>query len=68
MQIYWSSLQQMLEVGGHLEGDQREPMDKDGEDLLAIGDEFKNQRSLVHLLYSPFQPNKVLPIINNKTN
>ena len=58
----------MLEEGCHPEEDQREEMDKDVEDLLAVGDEFKNRRSLVHLLYSLFQPNKALPIINNKRN
>ena len=45
---------QMLEGGCHLDNNQREQMDKDVEDLLAVGDEFKNRRSLVHLLYSPF--------------
>ena len=43
-------------------------MDKDIKDFLAIGDEFKNQWSLVHLLYLPFQPNKAPPMINNGTN
>ena len=54
----------MLEAGCHLEEDQREQMDKDVEDLLAIRDEFKNRRFLVHLLYLPFQPNKAPFIIN----
>ena len=58
----------MLEGGCHLEEDQREQMDKDVEDLLAVGDEFKNRRFFVHLLYSLFQPNKALPTINNRIN
>ena len=41
-------------------------MDKDVEDLLAMGDEFKKRRSLVHLLDSPF-PAEAPPIINNRT-
>ena len=57
----------MLEGGCHLEEDQKEQMDKDIEDLLVVGDELKNQRSLVHLSHSPFQPNKAQPIINTKT-
>ena len=57
----------MLEGGCHLEEEQREQMDKDFEDLLAVGDEFKNLRSLVHLLNSPFQPNEAPPTINNRT-
>ena len=67
-QIYWSWPLTNAEGGYHLEEDQREQMDKNFEDLLAVGDEFKNWRSLVHLLDSPFQQNKALPIINNGTN
>ena len=58
----------MLEVGRHLEKDLREQMDKDVEDCLVVGDEFKNQWSLVHLLYLAFQPNNAPPIINNGTS
>ena len=58
----------MLEGGHNLEEDQREQMDKEVEHLLDVGDEFKNRRSLVHLLCSPFQPNKAPPIINNSTS
>ena len=45
----------MLEGGCHLEEDQKEQIDKGVEDLLVVGDEFKNQRSLVHVLDLPFQ-------------
>ena len=45
---------QMLEGRCRFEEDQIEQMDKDVEDLLAVGDEFKNRWSLVHLLDSPF--------------
>ena len=57
----------MLEGGRHLEEEEREQMDKDVEDLLAVGDEFRNRRSLVHLLDPPFQPNEAPPTINNRT-
>ena len=46
---------------------QREQMDKDVEDLLAIGDEFKNRRSVVCLLDLPFPAEQSPPIINNRT-
>ena len=58
----------MLEGGCHLAEDQRELMDDDVEDLLAVRDELKNRRSLVHLLYWPFKPNNAQPINNNRTN
>ena len=45
------------------EEDHREQMDKDVEDLLAVGDEFKNRRSLVHLLDSTY-PAKQTPALN----
>ena len=38
------------------EEDQREQMDKDVEDLLAVGDEIKNRQSVICLLDSPFPP------------
>ena len=59
---------QTLEEGCHPEEDQREQMNKDVVDLLAVGDEFKNRPSIVHLLSSHFQPNKAPAIINSKTN
>ena len=58
----------MLEGECHVEEDERELMDKHGEDLLAVGDEFKDRQSLVHLLYWPFKLKKAQPIINNRTN
>ena len=45
---------QMLEGGCHSEENQRAQMDKDVKDLLATGDEFDNQQSLVQLLCSLF--------------
>ena len=53
--------------GRHPKKDHREQMDQDVGDLLAIRNEPNNQRPLVHLLYSPSQPNEALPIINNGT-
>ena len=58
----------MLEGGCHLDEDQREQMGREVEDLLPVGEEFKDRRSLVHLLHSPFQLNKATPIKNNRTN
>ena len=44
----------MLERRCHLEEDQREQMDKNAEDLLGVGNEFKNRRSVICLLDSLF--------------
>ena len=48
----------MLEGRCDLEDDQREQMDKDFENLLAVGDEFKNRRPVIRLLDSSFLAEK----------
>ena len=53
----------MLEGRCHLEEEQ---MDKDVEDLLAVGDEFKNRPPVIRLLDSPFPAKKAPLTIHNR--